>query len=243
MWKSFSVGKDISFRCYEGHWDVIPKPYPARYDKPDWYKKIPARIKENPDKKGPGNIKRSTIRRCTPVQDAMEVGWIIPLAADVSFTSNENASEVSYEWSFGSPMVENHSAAQIGGEAHPDHPKPPMKFLNWWQIKVPDNYSVLFVPPLNRPNPWFTCMSGFVDCDKYDEFINFPFIWHAENYEGHIPAGTPLVQVIPIKRNSLIKNGSVEPMTVDQYEDLEKLRRKRASHESLYRDTMRERKW
>lgn len=242
MWKWFRGDETVRFRCYEGHWGVIPKPYPARFLLPDWYKKLPGRIKEG-GTKGTGALRSSTIKRCAPFQDAMGTGWIIPLAADVSFKTNEDASGVSYEWTFGSPMVENHTAEQIGGDDSPIHPRPPMKFLNWWQIIVPDGYSVLFLPPLNRPNPFFECMSGFVDCDKYTEFVNFPFTWKEGNYEGIIPSGTPLVQAIPIKRDSILTSQKFEVMTVPQYQELEKLRRERSAHESLYRDFLWERKW
>lgn len=238
------VTKDlIEFRCYEGHWGVIPEPYPAWKLLPDWYKKLPPRLKEDPKKRGRGNIGQSTIKRCAPFTDAMGTGWIIPLAADVGFSSNEDASGVSFKWNFPDTLIETHNRAQIGGEDHPSSPKPPMKFINKWQIVVPKGYSILFVSPINRPNPMFECISGFVDCDRYTEFINFPFIWNAENFEGHLPAGTPLVQVIPIKRSDLITKSKIREMTVPEFEDLQLLRRKRDAHESLYRDDLWEPKW
>lgn len=243
MWRLLETSGEIKFRCYEGNWGVIPEPYPAWKLLPDWYKKLPPKMKDDPDKKGPGGLKSSTIKRCAPFTDAMGAGWIIPLAGDIEFKVNEDASGVDYKWEFNGSLIENHSPAQIGGEEHPSYPKPPMKFINHWQIIVPKGYSVLFVPPLNRPNPYFECISGFVDCDKYEEFINFPFIWNKPNWEGVIPAGTPLVQAIPIKRSSLISKAVTEMMTVKQFDDLEKLRRRRNAHESLYRDYLWERKW
>jgi hypothetical protein len=45
-------------------------------------------------------------------------------------------------------------------------------------------------------------MSGFVDTDQYDMSpINFPFFLK-EDFEGTIKNGTPIAQVIPIKRDS-----------------------------------------
>lgn len=233
--------RGITFRCYEGNWGVIPEPYPAWKLLPDWYKNLPQKLR-NEDRGGPGGLKSSTIKRCAPFVDAMGAGWIIPLAGDVEFKANEDASGINYKWEFDGNLIENHSPEQIGGETHPEFPKPPMKFINHWQIIVPKGYSVLFVPPLNRPNPYFECISGFVDCDKYEEFINFPFLWKKPNWEGVMPAGTPLVQAIPIKREKYTK-ALIEQMTFPQFVELEKLRKKRRSHESIYRDDLWERKW
>jgi hypothetical protein len=41
-----------------------------------------------------------------------------------------------------------------------------------------------------------------VDTDKYFAPINFPFVLNDYSFEGLIPAGTPMAQVIPFKRES-----------------------------------------
>jgi hypothetical protein len=41
-----------------------------------------------------------------------------------------------------------------------------------------------------------------VDTDTYNGGINFPFVLNDPTFEGLIPAGTPMVQVIPFKRDS-----------------------------------------
>jgi hypothetical protein len=223
----------VEFLCQAEDWDVIPKPYPARSHIPDWFKALPPRL-------GNQGLESSTIKRCMPFLDAMSVGWIIPLAADVEFTTNEDASGLSYRWNFYKPMLENHNANQISTDdnPNPNNPKPPIKFLNYWAIKMPPGYSMMFVPPINRPDPRFTCISGLVDCDGYFEYINFPFFFNEPNWSGIIPAGTPLVQAIPFKRDALIKKTMVKTFSQDDYDALALTRRKRASHESLYKDNI-----
>ena len=49
-------------------------------------------------------------------------------------------------------------------------------------------------------NPYFTILEGLVDTDKYTSPVNFPFTLNNLDFEGLIPAGTPVAQVIPIKR-------------------------------------------
>jgi hypothetical protein len=230
--KSVIKTEEIEFLCYEQYYGVIPNPYPARKLMPEWYKELPQKINKQE------KINNGTIKRCAPVLDAMSVGWIIPLAADVEFITNNDSSGVSYKWTFDRPMVENHGKDQVSTDKapHPMMPKPPMKFLNWWAIKVPKDYSVLFVPPLNRGDPRFTCMSGFVDCDGYFEFINFPFFFNTPNYTGIVKAGTPLVQAIPIPRNKLLKEAKVRKFDKKDHADLEKTRNRRKVHESIYRN-------
>jgi hypothetical protein len=137
-------------------------------------------------------------------------------------------------------MVENHGKDQISSEKSPNpaNPRPPMKFMNYWMIRAAPGYSLLFVPPLNRPDPRFTCMSGMVDSDGYFEYVNFPFLFNEPNFHGIIPAGTPLVQVIPIKRDSLNLKETTKQMSPKDIDLRALTRRKRQSHESHYRDNV-----
>jgi hypothetical protein len=217
----------IQFVCDRLEMGVIPAPYRAGRYLPSWYKNLTGKVG------GSDKMNNSTVKRCPPVLEAMTVGWIIPLAADVEFITNEDASGVSYKWDFYKPMVENHTADQIKG--HSDLPKPPMKFMNYWLIKVPPGYNLLFMPPLNRPDPRFTCFSGIVR-GEYFEYINFPFFFNQKNFTGVIEAGTPLVQVVPYRRDSVLDIFDTAIMDKDDVEELALTRRRRQSHPSYYRD-------
>jgi hypothetical protein len=219
----------VEFLCLEEDLDVIPAPYPARKLMPEWYKNLAPRID------GKNTLVNGTVKRCAPFLDAMSIGWIIPLAGDVQFVTNEDASGVTYQWTFHRSLVENHNRGQV--EGHPELPKPPMKFLNYWLIKVPKDYSLLFIPPLNRPNEHFECVSGLVDADNYLEFINFPFFFKKPNFTGIIKQGTPLVQVIPIHRSMLTREFEVGVIDEATQKEVSLVRRKRSAHESYYRDS------
>jgi hypothetical protein len=47
----------------------------------------------------------------------------------------------------------------------------------------------------------FQVISGFVDSDKYNLSIKFPF-FIKNNWEGIIEKNTPIAQLIPVKRES-----------------------------------------
>jgi hypothetical protein len=230
------MGPKLEFVCHPEDFGVIPAPYPARKAIPDWFRMIPPVLR-------PG-LEQSTVKRCPPFLDALVTGWIIPLAADVEITSNEDASFIEYSWKFHRTMIENHSKDQVTTDKcpAPHHSQPPMKWLNYWAVKCPPGYSLLFTPPLNRPDPRFEAFSGIVDADGYFEFINFPFIWKQPNFHGIVEAGTPIAQVVPIKRSTMIKTATVRSMSAEDESEIEKTRARRRSHLSLYRDQIWERK-
>lgn len=218
----------------------IPEPYPARKLMPEWFKNLHQRI--NPDApKGTKN--NSTIKRCSPFLDALCAGWIILLAADVEITSTSGATGVTWKCDYHRPLIETHGQAQVTG--NPNSPMPPLKFINPWFIKMPPGYSMLFVPPLNRPDFRFQCFSGLVD-DGYMgqgalEAINFPFFFTQPNYTGILKAGTPLVQAIPIARDSVLKSSrtiSTGELSADDLALIQSTRERREQDESMYRNKL-----
>lgn len=235
MLRSAFKNDEIEFFCDEEDYGVIPAPYPAKKNIPDWFKALPPKI-------GNKGFDTSTVKRCMPFLDALTTGYIIPLAADVEFVVNEDLSGVDYKWKFYKTMIENHGMEQVSTDKSPNPivPRPPMKFLNYWKIKTPPDYSLLFMPPLNRIEPRFTCMSGIVDAPYYQyEFINFPFVFNKPNFSGIIEAGTPLVQVIPIRKEFVLPKHTVRTSTPEDAEKTNWLRKIRGSiHESLYRNKM-----
>lgn len=174
----------------------LEQPKPASRLVPDWYKNTQSYT--NNERKPDGNGSTSaTIKRCMPVFDAMTAGYIIESPADV-FVSIKNG-EQWFEWSdFG--LITFHPIQQA-----PNHPNknqfPYPKWQNSWAITTPKGYSTLFVQPFHRESV-FTILPGIVDTDQYSTVINFPFVINDPAFEGLIPKGTPIVQVIPFKRDS-----------------------------------------
>ena len=96
-------------------------------------------------------------------------------------------------------VIEFHSIAQAPYHPNVSNQQFP-KFMNPWSTTTPKGYSSLFIPPVHGANPYFTILEGLVDTDKYTSPVNFPFTLNNLDFEGLIPAGTPVAQVIPIKR-------------------------------------------
>ena len=66
---------------------------------------------------------------------------------------------------------------------------------------------------MHRENQPFQILPGIVDTDQYFSPTNFPFTLNDVKFEGLIPAGTPMAQVIPINREAWqVKVGDKEEL-------------------------------
>jgi hypothetical protein len=169
-------------------------PKPATQFLPEWYKATATYIG---DGKNPSST--STIKKCIPVFDAITAGYVLITPFDV-YVEQVNG-EPEYRTMMNNNGIQFHPVMQ--GSKHPksmDMRYP--KWINPWGIQTPTGYSILFTPPMHNPNPWFTVLQGVVDTDEYTAPVNFPFVLNDPKFEGMIPAGTPMVQVIPFKRDS-----------------------------------------
>lgn len=177
------------------------KPAHAAKFVPGWFGKFPRFI--DGDKKpkfNRGRLGNLTIKWCNPFLDSLSAGYIITLEEDLQVRM-ENG-EVLFTWGRGQDTITLHDTKQIPIEMiPPGYSKTPFKFTNQWIIETPKGYSALFVHPLNRTDLPFHTLSGFVDTDDYPNAVHFPFVIR-EDFEGIIPAGTPIAQIIPIRRES-----------------------------------------
>lgn len=223
-------------------------PQPADKFVPDWYKTMESYMGGEKSTKGDGNS-LGTIKRCMPVFDAITNGYIITTYTDLRITQkpvyDPDTTELTdktvpwYEWpsfdALGFHVIEqapNHPGRK---DLHKEATYP--KFISPWSIKTPPGYSVLFVQPFHRESP-FTILPGVVDTDTYTAPVNFPFALNDWKFEGMIPAGTPMAQVIPFKRDSWKMSLGTEEDIKEQSKVSVKLRTKIFdSYKTQYRQT------
>jgi hypothetical protein len=177
---------------------------------PEWYKSLSRYI--GGEKKPADNPTETnaTIKSCMPVLDVMTSGYLILSAADIFIEKTDQGRY--YKWS-DYDLISLHGQRQVEG-----YPKLKKimgtenvpKFTNHWIVQTPKNYSCLFVTPFHHDLP-FTILPGVVDTDTYFAPVNFPFLPDPD-FEGLIPKGTPIAQVIPFKRDNW-------EMSTEQIED------------------------
>jgi hypothetical protein len=179
----------------------IPEEYyptPGVKAVPEWYKKMETSYAEN--KNQSHEVRQTqTIKRCMPVLDAITAGYIIKTHTDIFVKNNDGV--ISFEWANDTQdTISFHSAYQLVNYRNLDLPHGAPKIRNPWGIKTPKNYSCLFIPPTHRPASGIRILEGYVDTDLYTNSVQFPFLVD-EGFVGTIPAGTPIAQVIPFKRD------------------------------------------
>ena len=190
--------KEIVFTDISGLNFFPPKP--ATKEVPKWYKDTEEYVGGIRNVSFEAEIPH-TIKKCIPVFDAITAGYIFYTQVDVSVTDSEGEEKIPYYiWPSQQPLG-FHPLTQ--GPLHPLQKNAPYpKWNNSYAMTTPPGYSTLFVPPMHNPNNIFTILEGFVDTDTYKSPVNFPFVLNDINWRGIIPAGTPIAQAIPIKRDS-----------------------------------------
>ncbi len=172
---------------------------PSKEKLPTWLIKMPKLLYGDKKWKFFSNgFTNQSVKACPPFLDAMLSGYTIQLSSDVLVEKNQDGH--TFKWGSQLDLVAGHSAIQLSSEQIPEgFSAQPHKWVNFAGIELPRGYSGLFVHPLNRDELPFRTIAGLVDCDKYNRPVNLPF-FIKDNFEGIIPAGTPIAQIIPVKR-------------------------------------------
>lgn len=177
---------------------IIPPPKPASECLPKWYKDIKPFENGKPVYKD-GVVKNKTVKLCLPFFDSLTSGYIQESWCDIHVSHKNGNLEVSYS-QYPSPFnYREKLSLKVNNSFLPIE----CVWQIYWLPKLSDGYSALFTHPLNRFDLPFVTSSGIIDSDKFFHSIpaNYPFVMY-ENFEGIIPQGTPLYQIIPIKRDN-----------------------------------------
>jgi hypothetical protein len=171
---------------------------------PQWFKDVPSKTKLRPT----DAIEDLTVKRCVPVLDAFSTGYFLVTTEDYLFEYDpeKEVSTIKGGRNVQNKAVSMHPISQLGDMPVSDEfIKYAYKWGNQYLIKTPPGYSVLFTHPLNYHHLPFYSLSGVVDTDTYIMPVLFPFMMK-NNFTGVIPAGTPVIQIIPFKRDDWASN-------------------------------------
>lgn len=186
--------------CKEAELSAHP-PKPAKLYIPEYYKKIKPTdglwiTHEDMENNSLGGVKK-----CMPFLDSFTSGYIQETWTEIYIKKEEN-NHVSYSFP---------SQPMILAMRRPSFEIPniyyPYEFA-WqihWMPKLPKGWSAMFTSPLNRFDLPFRSFTGIVDSDGFYGMSingkggNYPFYVN-KDFEGVIPVGTPMYQIIPFKR-------------------------------------------
>ena len=224
---------DIKFLCPPELDGRIPKPARASKFLPDWFRGLPREM----DMKDEHGLPGLTVKACLPVTDIMSLGWIIPLPVDIRAGIHPKTGQFNFHWDETSPFkpLDMHHPGQIGS----DKPGPfagamPFKFLNPWRVVLPAGWSAQFLHPINHLELPFRAFNGAVDCDALDVPVNVPFLWIGGGEDIHLPAGTPMVQVVPYQRSAMRLTSDIRAETQEENTVRATALGRKYSEESVY---------
>jgi hypothetical protein len=164
---------------------------------PEWYKQTTRWAKDADGRQWPG------IKHCIPFLDGLTTGYGVFLAEDIFVEIGED----------GSPYIKHNNAERGPASNRPPQvtdpsPHPPGCYPEHYiwsfavAIEIPEGYSALFTHPLNRWDLPFVSTSAIVD-DYNVPGANMAF--HLKRgFEGVIPAGTMIAQMIPFRREEWV---------------------------------------
>lgn len=176
--------------------NAIPDIVPVRLKIPEWYKNI-LRVQDGNTK----DIKKIptafSLKMCSPFLDSLTSGYSIPLPMDIAVEQTKNGPLIT--WADDSNILtarnKELNALLPVPKGHSDHH---FAWVTPYYIKIPKGYSVIFTHPLNRFDLPFTTLSGIIDGEFALYGGNIP-VFFDSSFEGIIPEGTPIIQIIPFK--------------------------------------------
>lgn len=210
----------IIFRCDPALQDHLPKPVRARDALPEWLRAMPAEVLSQTH-----GVGVRTVKQCPPFVDAMTHGFLMTLPCDVTVSGGK------FSWSWDLPDLSAHRhpraplsfhvPEQITGAPLQSSARTVIKFNSFWTIELEPGFSLFATHPVNRGDLPFRTVTGLVDCDSFNAVgILFPATWEVPDFEGVLPAGTPVAQCFPVSRDALdLVCAPLSPDRVQAYDD------------------------
>lgn len=186
------------------------QPEPAIRGAADWWKKLPQTA---PGATGVNRLFAKTIKACPGVQDVVNFGYTLFTPFDIYINASDPET---LNWSIPMPDIdkthfETNDPYMLDGYQIPEgYHKVSVKINTMWGIKTDPGYSLWITHPMHRFDLPFISVDAIIDTDKFPAY--FPYsVFIRQGFDGVIKAGTPLIQVIPFKRDNWTANFSDMP--------------------------------
>jgi hypothetical protein len=198
--------------------DVFPQPIPVTSSVPGWWKTQEPVFDKS---KIPFNgVLKLTVKKCQAVFDSMTAGYYLLCPVDIFIDATGPKLQIQIPASYFSQyneIIAEHTPQQV--EKYPKknyfHPEV-LRIHPMWLAHTPKNYSTLFTEPMHENNTGLHAIPGIIDTDTYisDGYLSF-FV--EKDFKGTIKQGTPIIQIIPFKRDkwkSFISKDKNSDMTI-----------------------------
>ena len=178
----------------------IPRPELAIKNIPEWYRTHEIHTNDTYRLSKDGTV-NNTVKKCVAVFDAMTSGYLLKVPADIFIDATGKRIVYTQANIEDSSIISMHTPEQVKGlpfdrsiymdEIFRIHPQ--------WLIKTEDGYSSMFFHPMFHEDLSFRAISGVIDTDGFMSDGAFSILIK-KGFKGVIEKGTPLIQVVPFKR-------------------------------------------
>ena len=185
---------------------------PSKSYIPEWYSKTSLFVQNERMETS------AAVKSCFPFRDSFSTGYMAELWEDIVIEQGVGGSRVRFLQDADDPNF--YPAITVRGPEFTNPMPAPNGYENkhyaWnnpYLIKAPEGYSILITQPLNQYDTPFMTLSAIVDCDE--DLLGsgrIPF-YIKDGFEGLVKKGTPIFQIIPIKR---------EPWELEENKELRK---------------------
>ena len=190
---------------------------PAGKFKPEAWKKMPAYVNKQKHKIDSDQ----TSKGCPGIKDFMETGFVIPAWCDMEIIPSENGNYVNTRYIDPTYNAAHHPADQVsvpGAEILTKFGvRAAVKLDCPWKIWSKPNWSVLYQPMFYHEDRNYEAIPGIIDHDL-GALISPINIMLKEIKPTFIKMGEPLVQLIPIKRETVVaRSGDLSETSVNRH--------------------------
>ena len=175
--------------------------FPAISLIPQWYRKLKIFDNETNTPIVDNYTKMNlTLKSCMPFFDSLSTGYFVTTWQDLVVTQENGAAKISWVLP-PDPVVIRHEDTFKGIPTPVGYEKTSFAWTFPISFKTPKDYSILLLHPMNRLDLPFLTSSGVIDSDQGMHGGQIPF-FIKEGFEGVIPKGTPIAQIIPFKKEA-----------------------------------------
>jgi hypothetical protein len=232
--------KEIRFYPFNENTPLFaPEPVPANKTIPDWYRKQPGLVEAPNDFIGGGV--GATIKKCMSIYDVITMGYMILAPCDI-YVDATDPEKLSYSVPAKIKQFQADLFAVHAPEQYDHYPidrsiyhKQLLRIFPFWSVETPKGYSVLYLQPFHRDLDT-QAFAGVIDTDRFISEGHMSFLIK-NNFKGVIKQGTPLIQVIPFKRDSWTKK------VVDALSSFKVLAKQRFILRSKFTNAYKDRFW
>jgi hypothetical protein len=220
----------VTFTASPELYGAIPEPTPATREIPQWYSDTPMIRGGGTRRTHPSD--EVTVRGCIPFLEGMTTGWVMKTPTDIYIT-RESKGTLSVVTPTDRTVVQSRDMVQ-GMELGPTDFL--LSINTFWSIKTSPGYLTYNLPLLNKFDSRFRTMSGLIESDSYQDTHKVELLWREDSPEGHIPAGTPISQVITVDKDSVNMDGRIRERTPSEETDLDRFNIMRNAIRHFYRE-------